>query len=159
MSDPTPVYYPGMGQEIERTFLVDPEKLPKLPQPLLIEQGYLSEDPCVRVRLVNNERGYVTVKGRGMKVRDEWEWEVPAKDAQEILSKGLWLYAVIKRRYQLGPWVVDQFRADLEGLWLAEIELKNPEDPVDIPPWTIKEVTDRPEYTNVVLARAGIPPV
>lgn len=51
----TPVYYTKMGTEIERTFLVDQAKLPKLLAADTIEQGFLSDDPVVRVRLRNTK--------------------------------------------------------------------------------------------------------
>jgi len=46
-----------MGTEIERKFLVRTERLPKdLPEGNELEQGYLSVDPTVRVRLVTGPR-------------------------------------------------------------------------------------------------------
>ncbi len=53
-----------------------------------ISQGYLSVDPerTVRVRL-KGERGFLTIKGltHGA-TRAEYEYEIPANDARELLS-------------------------------------------------------------------------
>jgi len=152
-----------MGTEIERTFLVHQEKLPplKLGQAIHIEQGWLSEDPCVRIRLKTTREGLVavtTVKGPGLIQRDEWEWEMPVDDAIEILERGMWVSALVKKRHQLGRWEVDQFLGELEGLWLAEIELKSLDESFDRPEWLGREVTDDPAFTNMVLARDGLPP-
>lgn len=154
--------YTDMGVEIERTFLVHTDKLPKLGEPVVIEQAYLSDDPCVRVRLMTRSGvsiAFLTIKGHGTIERAEFEWEIPVKDAEQILSQGLWDTALVKKRYTLGRWEVDAFDGGLEGLWLAEIELKSADEEFDKPKWLGKEVSDDPAFTNVVLAREGDYPI
>jgi len=151
-----------MGVEIERTFLVHRDKLPKLGEPTVIEQGYFSEDPCVRIRLMTHSGvsiAFLTIKGPGTVERAEFEWEIPVKDAEQILSQGLWDTALVKKRYTHGRWEIDQFVGVLEGLWLAEIELETGDEKFDRPEWLGKEVSDDPDYTNVVLAREGAYPL
>lgn len=149
-----------MGIEIERKFLVDPTKLPPLTGGVTIEQGYLSEDPVVRVRTKTKgftTKAYLTIKGPGTLQRAEFEWEIPTKEAQEILGAGLWQCALVKTRYCVGRWEIDCFLGELEGLYLAEIELQSPDEVVEIPEWCIEEVTETPGYDNFSLAQDGLP--
>lgn len=150
-----------MAKEIERTFLVITSALPPLGGHVAIEQGYLSEDPCVRVRTLSRDGvtiARLTVKGQGLVERDEFEWEIPVEDAGQILSKGLWSCALAKNRYQLGRWEIDEFKQEqLEGLWLAEIELERKREQFELPDWLGPEVTHDPRFTNLALARDGVP--
>ena len=73
-----------MGTEIERKFLVRKELLPKeLPPGDELEQGYLSTDPTVRVRLVATPDGTrhaeLTIKGKGMLQRAEFNYPIPPR--------------------------------------------------------------------------------
>jgi adenylate cyclase len=155
--------YTKMGVEIERTFIVDPAKLTfRLGSAATIEQAYLSEDPCVRVRLRTSPSGiqaFITIKGPGTIKRAEFEWPIPVKDAEKILSDGLWEYALVKRRFKVGRWEIDEFLEELSGLWLAEIELTSVDEPFERPDWLGREVSECPEYTNIALARDGLPTV
>ena len=56
-----------MAQEIELKFLVDPGKLPALPEGEDYVQAYLSLKPAVRVRIVNGRFALLTAKGPGLK--------------------------------------------------------------------------------------------
>jgi adenylate cyclase len=143
-----------MGVEIERKFLVQVEKLPKpLPQGDELEQGYLSTDPAVRVRLVERPDGMrsaaLTIKGRGLLKREEFEYGIPPEDAEQLLK--LCTKSLHKVRRELGAFVLDHF-AD-RGLWLAEIELASEDAPFEKPDWLGREVTGDPAYANTRLAR------
>jgi len=147
--------------EIERKFLVHVDELPDLGPSFAIEQAYLSEEPCVRIRTLTREGvtiARLTVKGPGLIERTEIEIDIETKKAQLILSEGLWNYALTKNRYRLGPWEVDEFTsAEHEGFWLAEIELKRKQDRFDLPAWLGPEVSEDPRFTNLALARDGVP--
>ena len=141
-----------MGVEIERKFLVHPERLPELPAPDELHQGYLSVEPVVRVRLIakasGESQGKLTIKGSGLLSRAEYEYEIPPGDARQLLalcSRGL-----RKKRYRLGRWELDHFEG--RGLWLAEIELASEAEPFDKPDWLAAEVTHDPAYSNARLA-------
>jgi adenylate cyclase len=150
-----------MPVEIERKFLVDPALLPPLPAADELHQGYLSRDPAVRVRLRTAPhaapRGTLTIKGRGLVSRAEFEYEIPAEDATALLA--LCASSLRKRRYTLGRWEVDEFPD--RGLWLAEIELASEGEPFERPAWLLQEVSGDARYQNVNLAAAapgqGIP--
>src|ERR1022692_5195223 len=78
----------GMAKEIERKFLTHPRKWSDLGAGLVIRQGYLSASAHCSVRVrTYGDRGYVTIKGATSGItRDEYEYEVPLRDANEILS-------------------------------------------------------------------------
>lgn len=142
-----------MGTEIERKFLVRAERLPAdLPEPDELEQGYLSTEPTVRVRLVSRPDGTrhaeLTIKGPGLLTRAEFNYPLPAADAEALLR--LCGRSLRKRRRRLGRWELDHFR-DRE-LWLAEIELSDEREAFERPPWLGAEVTDDPAYSNSRLA-------
>ena len=144
-----------MALEIERKFLVDKEKTSalKLSDGEKIFQGYLSTDKnkTVRVRTKGN-KGFLTIKtaNTGI-VRNEFEYEIPIADAEELL-KICEPYTLKKIRYKIEysnhTWEVDFFLGRHEGLILAEVELSSPEEVVDFPDWLDKEVSDNPKYFN-----------
>jgi CYTH domain-containing protein len=151
-----------MGTEIERKFLVDPDRL-RLVNPLhagsFLEQGYVCNDPVVRVRLARKAaegraEAWITIKGQGLLERAEYEYAIPPADAQGILS--LCKTRIAKVRHDLEYagmlWSVDEFLGAHQGLWLAEIELDDPAQPFELPPWTREEVTGDRRYQNVHLA-------
>ncbi len=153
-----------MAREIERRFLVtDSVKEQALGRKTEIVQGYLSAEPAVRVRLTGGtlgKRGYITVKGPGSMVRPEFEYEIPAVDAMELI--GLCRFGLEKeRRHILAAghlWSVDFFTEPrMCGLVLAEIELKSEDEKFVMPEWVGEEVTENPYYSNVSLAKIGAP--
>lgn len=148
-----------MGIEIERKFLVKRELLPgDLPPADEVEQGYLCTEPTVRVRTrtaPDGERtGELTIKGKGLLTRPEWNFDIPPGEAGELFE--LCERSLRKRRWKLGRWELDYF-ADRD-LWLAEIELSREDEPYEPPAWLGDEVTGDPRYSNSNLAsprRAG----
>lgn len=162
-----------MGTEIERRFLVLTDHLDSssLTEGVTIEQGYLSaydttgEAAVTRVR-VSADEAWLTVKGRGLLSRPEFEYEIPHADGVELLNiSNAW---ISKIRYKVtfsepsngppGRFVVDEFLGSLEGLWLAEIELQQEDEWFPKPPWLGREVTHDHRYANVNLANGvGIP--
>jgi len=142
-----------MGVEIERKFLVRTERLPKdLPEGNELEQGYLSVDPTVRVRLVTGPEGTrhaeLTIKGKGLMSRAEFNYPIPDEDAEALL--GMCARSLRKVRRRIGRFELDHFRE--RDLWLAEIELADERERFQRPPWLGDEVTNDPEYANSRLA-------
>ena len=144
-----------MAVEIERKFLVEAAHLPPLPAADELHQGYLARDPAVRVRLRTlpggARHGFLTVKGRGLVARAEFEYEIPPDDAVQLLQ--LCATALRKQRFTLGRWEVDFFPD--RGLWLAEIELDSEAEAFDRPAWLGAEVSGDARYQNVNLAAAA----
>src|ERR1700723_3578792 len=119
-----------MGREIERKFLVTGDGWRKGAKRSRLTQGYLlaEKKKSVRVRLEDG-RGTVTIKGpsRGAG-RAEYEYEIPAADARELL-RTLCEKPLIEKtrsRVRFGGliWEIDEFSGDNEGLIVAEVELK-----------------------------------
>lgn len=146
--------------EIERKFLIKNTSFIQLAYKYVkMTQGYLSRDPerTVRVRL-ENDQGVLTIKGKssanGMS-RFEWEKKIDRKEAEELLALAL-EYKIEKIRYYV-KWQgfvieIDVFEGIHEGLILAEIELKNEKEHIDLPNWIGKEVTGIKEYYNSYLS-------
>ena len=144
-----------MATEIERKFLVDAKKISavKFSDEESIAQGYLSVEPnkTVRVRLKNN-RGSLTIKSETVGIlRQEFEYEISAADAEELLKLcEPNVLKKIRRKIFHGEhlWEVDFFCGRHAGLILAEVELSTPDEVVDVPPWVTREVSDDPRYFN-----------
>ena len=146
-----------MAVEIERKFRVNADKLPALPSPQQISQGYLGFSPEVRVRLMHpSNRAFITVKyGTGIR-RDEFEYEIPFDDARVILSiPGM--ATILKQRYTVmesgRTWTIDEYLQNLQGLWIGEIELEDEHERFRLPSWISREVTGAMKYSNQALAK------
>ena len=145
-----------MGIEIERKFLVRDRGFLDGSPGVAYRQGYLSTDPdrTVRIRRAGPD-AYVTVKGRSRgATRAEFEYEIPAADADEMLA--LCIPPVIEKvRHRIEhagrTFEVDVFGGVNEGLVVAEVELPSEDALVDLPGWIGDEVTDDPRYFNANL--------
>lgn len=149
----------AMPKEIERKFLVEAEGWRGLGEPVSFRQGYLSIHPerTVRVRLAGN-RGWVTIKGvsHGSE-RSEYEYEIPAADAAEMLDT-LCLRPLLEKtrtRIPVGDliWEVDEFAGENAGLIVAEVELKSRDQQITPPPWAGREVTGDVRFYNSNLSQ------
>lgn len=148
-----------MGQEIERKFLLAGDGWRAGAEGVAIRQGYLAASPVLAVRVrIRGARGYLTVKGGGgTLVREEFEYEIPAADAQAMLD-GLCLRPLVEKtrytvRHRGHTWEIDVFEGDNAGLVVAEVELAAAGEVVALPDWVGREVTDDPRYLNANLAR------
>ena len=147
-----------MALEIERKFLVDKRKLHKLEffSEEQITQGYLSNHPAVRVRL-KDERGFLTIKSATIGIsRQEFEYEIPAEDARQLLKLcGRNVLKKYRRKvsYKGHVWEIDFFAGRHAGLILAEVELASPDERVDLPDWVTKEVSRDTRYFNSNLVK------
>ena len=149
-----------MAKEIERKYLVRKELFDAsaADSACHMVQAYISTDAdaTVRVRVINDAEGRLTVKGRNQgATRNEWEYAVPVADALDMLRslpvKGL----IDKTRYRCGRWEVDFFHGRLEGLAVAEIELSSADEEFTLPAFAGREVTDDPRYYNSSLGSAS----
>jgi len=143
-----------MATEIEHKYLVkDDSYREQVVQSYHITQGYLCREHVrtVRVRL-RDESGFITIKGAGNDVaRPEFEYEIPAADARELL-KMCEPPLLEKTRhiveYQGNRWEVDEFHGRLQGLTLAELEIPSEDYQYDRPLWVGEDVTGDPRYHN-----------
>lgn len=144
-----------MPLEIERKYLVHPERWDALKKPLgkRITQSYLSFTPerTVRVR-IKDTSAFITIKGKSQGIsRLEYEYPIPVLDAEQMIEK-LQLDAIDKIRYEIPVddhiWEVDVFLGNNKGLILAEIELKSEDEAFTIPDWISEEVSLDTRYYN-----------
>lgn len=147
-----------MAYEIERKFLVKGEFKQFALSSTYIVQGYIyfDKEKSVRVR-IRGDKGFITVKssvGDSKVTRNEWEYEVPASEANEMLrlcGKNV----IEKTRYIVNvknlTVEVDEFYGENEGLLLAEIELTNESQQFEKPDFLGQEVTGQPRYYNAQL--------
>jgi len=142
-------------KEIERKFLVDPEKWSKIkkPQAIHIVQGYLhrSDQLVTRIRIKDN-KAFMAVKSSNIGItRLEFEYEIPLIDAQEMLEQ-FCPKKIEKHRFEIPfgdyIWEVDEFISPNNGLILAEIELPDEKSIFQSPNWLSLEVSENPNYFN-----------
>ena len=149
-----------MAQEIERKFLVSGDFRPYTTGHTRIIQAYLSSAPgrVVRIR-IEEEKGFLTIKGKTRQdgtSRYEWEKEIPAKEARELLNicePGM--IEKIRHRVPAGRHIfeVDEFLGQNKGLIVAEVELGSPDESFERPGWLGEEVTGNPRYYNASLVK------
>lgn len=143
------------GLEIERKFLVhkwmDWKRLASSCSH--IQQGYFAAVNTVRVR-IRDDKGYLTIKGpshNGGLSRYEFEKEITRQEAQQLML--LCESGVIDKHRYLVPYAghtfeVDEFHGDNDGLVMAEVELKNENEPFESPDFIGKEVTGDRRFYN-----------
>lgn len=120
-------------------------------------QGYLStvKERTVRVRTID-DKGFLTIKGITVgATRSEYEYEIPAADADEMLDDLCEQPIIEKNRYEIPlagvTWEVDEFLGVNDGLIVAEVELQSEDQAFPKPDWIGEEVTDDPKYFNANL--------
>ena len=141
-----------MGVEIERKFLVINENYKNLATPSHCLQGYISNEPLIRVRIID-DKSYVTIKGNSNGItRSEYEYEIPKLDANSLLNEFCSSPLIEKYRYNIiigkTLWEVDEFLGDNLGLVIAEVELLHENDIFDRPDWISHEVSLETKYYN-----------
>lgn len=148
-----------MPQEIERKFLVIKDSWRNLAEGKIYRQGYISiqKTATVRIRVIGNE-GYLTIKGPSSKYsRSEFEYPIPIADAQEMLDTLCERPLIEKVRYRVEYgnliWEIDEFDGDNKGLIVAEVELSDEEQQIDVPDWVGEEVSHDPKYFNSNLVK------
>ena len=153
--------------EIERKYLIDKEKIPftlvSYPSHI-IEQAYLCTSPVVRVRK-EDDNYYMTYKGKGLMVREEYNLPLTAESYNHLLTK-VDGKIITKTRYliPLNDNVLDKellieldvFEGAYEGLYLAEIEFSSEEDANNFNPpnWFGEDVTFDGKYHNSKMSQA-----
>ena len=108
---------------------------------------------------LRDEKAFLTIKSGMLReglARFEWEREIDASDAREMLQ--ICMPGVISKTRYIIPaspykgeprcWEVDVFHGRLDGLVLAELELGDEHEPYEKPVWLGEEVTGQPQYYN-----------
>lgn len=148
-----------MGQEIERKFLVVGDGWRSLGTGKFYSQGYIPTENHTTVRVrVAGDQGYLTIKGKTQGIRrQEFEYAIPRDQAQEMLETLCDRPLITKIRYTIPHgdhlWEVDEFQGENQGLIVAEVELRDPEETFECPPWLGEEVSHDPRYYNLSLSQ------
>ncbi len=151
--------------EIERKFLTEREKIPfditAFPC-MEITQAYIGFSPVIRIRR-SNEAYILTVKGKGLLAREEFELPLEQEE-YEALQKKAEGESIVKKRW-LVPLAggltaeVDFYEGTLSGLVTTEVEFPSlAEAEAFVPPeWFGRDISREKQYKNVALARFGLP--
>jgi len=152
-----------MAIEIERRFLVSAKalKVLQLDQSRgdFIHQGYITQSPdqtTCRVRIVES-KAWLTIKGKPVGAsRQEFELPIDLAQAQDILQTLTVGSAIEKTRYRIPygglTWELDVFYGQNDGLIIAEVELDDENQSIELPSWIGREITTVSRYTNASLA-------
>ncbi|OLP61150.1 adenylate cyclase [Xaviernesmea oryzae] len=152
-----------MAKEIERKFLVASDDWrQEVEDSSTIRQGYIASmsDRSVRVRILGQDRARLTIKiGRSLMSRDEFEYDIPVRDAEELLQAAFGT-VIEKTRHCIRRdgyvWEVDVFSGAHQGLVVAEVEMQAEDEQPALPAWLGQEVTGDERYSNLVLATSGV---
>lgn len=148
-----------MGTEIERKFLVSGHNWRANASAVSCRQGYLAVGPPVAVRArIMGGKATLNVKKATLDItRDEFEYQIPEHDAEEMLDNLCEGYIIEKTRYRVEyggkTWEIDEFGGANSGLVVAEIELNRADEVFLKPPWLGAEVSGDPRYLNSSLSR------
>lgn len=166
--------------EIERKFTVTrlPENLESYPCHI-IEQAYLNTDPVVRIRR-EDESYYMTYKGKGLLVREEYNlplneesyYHLREKADGNVISKKRYVIPVDNPVFDMtylssAGGKIDQislaveldiFEAPFAPLVIAEVEFPDQETAEAFQPldWFSQDVTNDPAYHNSNLSRQAL---
>jgi adenylate cyclase len=121
-------------------------------------QGYIpsSNGTTIRIRIIGKQ-GYLTIKSKTVGyTRAEFEYLIPLHDAQEMLNNLCLKPLIEKFRYKIKAdnltWEIDEFLGENVGLIIAEVELENEHQQINLPPWIDREVQDK-KYFNSYLVK------
>lgn len=147
--------------EIERKYLISQPPANYTTYPYhLIEQGYLSTEPVVRIRR-EDETFYLTYKSKGLLEREEYNLPLTPESYEHLIKKADG-HILTKKRYLIPlegslhlTIELDVFEGRFKGLMLAEVEFPNrAEAEAFIPPsWFGEDVTFSGEYQNSRLSQ------
>ena len=147
-----------MNLEIERRFLINESNfiLPKVKKS--IKQGYLFSDSnqALRVRMIEKQY-FLTYKYKKTSInRYEFEYLISEEDGEKLLSLSEH-HIIVKERYYRKIdehlWEIDIFHGENEGLIIAEVELKDEKEQINIPNWIGDEISDDERYFNFNLSK------
>ncbi len=147
-----------MAVEIERKFLLKNDKWrDHVTKSVHFKQGYFTTNKksSIRIRIAGNKAS-LNIKSATLGItRNEYDYLIPLKDAEEMLELLCNKPLLEKTRHYLVyeglEWEIDEFMGDNQGLIVAEIELKDSSQTFPRPEWIGEDVSDDPRYYNVCL--------
>ncbi|MBF0265581.1 MAG: CYTH domain-containing protein [Gammaproteobacteria bacterium] len=145
-----------MAKEIERKFLVVSDNWKEdVSNSIIFKQGYFKGDnlsASIRVR-IEGDVAKLNIKGATIGiVRDEFEYDIPIEEANQLLSLYCKKPYIEKTRYyvnyQSHLFEIDEFIGDNKGLVVAEVELSSENESIDLPDWVGEDVSEQTKYYN-----------
>lgn len=149
-----------MSFEIERKFLVRGDAWRGLvSDQTTIRQAYLASGgkSSTRIRIRGDGTATLTIKSRPVDLRRlELEYPIPVLQAEALMQ--LREGSIIEKTRHVVPhgnqtWEVDVFSGENLGLIIAEVELGDVDQKIELPPWIGREVTAQPQYYNSYLVQ------
>jgi adenylate cyclase len=149
-----------MATEIEHKFLVaNDDWRAFVSHAADYKQGYLNSDETSSVRVrIAGQQAWLNIKSATIGThRQEFEYEIPVADADEIIATLCHKPLIEKTRHFVNDgqhvWEIDVFAGENQGLIVAEIELSSVGEEFNQPSWLGMEVTDDVRYYNNNLSR------
>jgi adenylate cyclase len=148
-----------MAIEIEHKFLLSNDNWRNyITSSVKYRQGYLSSQATssIRVRISDNN-AWINIKSATIGTcRNEYEYEIPLDDANEIIENLCKKPVINKTRHFVThgnhTWEIDEFHNENQGLIVAEIELTTLDEEFTKPDWIGNDVTNDLRYYNNNLA-------
>ena len=147
-----------MNLEIERRFLVKESNLILPKNKKRIKQAYLLSDSkqALRVRMIGSDY-FLTYKYKKTGInRYEFEYPIPKEDGDKLMTLSD-SHVIIKDRYYRNIdehlWEIDVFYGENQGLVIAEIELNDENENINLPNWIGLEVSTDEKYFNFNLSK------
>ena len=148
-----------MAIEIEHKFLLLNDDWRELVvKSVIFRQGYLNSLPTSSIRIrVSDKTAWLNIKSTTIgNQRNEYEYEIPLIDANEIIELLCSKPVIEKTRHYVTidehTWEIDEFHGDNQGLIVAEIEIETVTTKFTPPSWIGDEVTQDLRYYNNNLA-------
>jgi CYTH domain-containing protein len=153
--------------EIERKFLVKDldfliNNIDLIHEYSYIEQLYLSsyfdqDSNEVRIRkehrlFKDSKSGFIVSKSPKSELKRKEKIINIGWDTADYIFKRTSLSFLWKYRIYFDKWEIDLFQEPYEGLVIAEYELENEDEQLEVPWWVLKEVTGNELYYNSHLA-------
>lgn len=165
-----------MANEIEFKYLVVNDEWKKsVTKRMLVVQGYVSTSKELTSRIrttvdlkTQEKKGYITFKGKskpteeGASENPEYEYEIPYEEAHILIGLTELKLKKIRNIIPINDtdlkWEVDEYLdSGLNELVTSELEIKKGQKRVfKVPSWIGADVSNDPEYKNVMLARKAV---
>lgn len=147
-----------MAKEIERKFtIINDSWKQAVSRSSRFRQGYMGTDDKASVRIrLEDDKANLNIKSATLGIqRQEYEYEIPITDANEMLDTLCHKPLIEKTRHyvqhQGKTWEIDVFEGDNQGLLVAEIELDSEDENFTLPDWAGEDVSHDTRYYNVCL--------
>ena len=147
-----------MNLEIERRFLVDESSFKFPIKKKRIKQAYLLSDSkqALRVRKIESDY-FLTYKYKKSGInRYEFEYPISKDDGDKLISLSD-TYVIVKDRYYKNIndhlWEIDVFLNENKGLIIAELELSDENEKINLPDWIGEEISTDEKYLNFNLSK------